>query len=124
MTCSPRPRRAGVALLMCMFIMSATSLILTGILQTQRLQMLAARNTADYERALNLASSGVHHALAQLEANPAWRGQIPLTEFPRRSGDRYSASAVDGAPGTVLLNGVGEAGDVIRRLQVSVAVGP
>ncbi len=112
-----------MALLVCLFVMLLVSLTLLGMLGTARSQMTALHNTADYERALYLAGAGVHHALAEIEADLGWRGDISATEFPAGSGNTYSASATDGSGNTVVVTGTGVAGSVTRKLQVTVDPG-
>ncbi len=108
-----------MALLVCLFVMLITSFILVGMLDTARSQMAAVRNTADYERALYLAGAGVHHAVAEIEADPSWRDDTGTIEFPSGSGNTYQAKAGDGVSGTIVIKSVGIAGDVTRTLQVT-----
>jgi len=112
-----------MALLLCLFVMVLTSVLLVGLLGTATSQLTAVRNTADYERALYLAGAAVHHALAEIEADPSWRGDISSTEFPAGSGNTYTASAVDGAGNTVVITGSGTAGSVTRKLEVTIDPG-
>ena len=117
-----RPRR-GAALLAAMFVMSAVSMIVIGILQTETVQFAALRNTIDYDRARYLAEAGMNHCLSKLETDITWRGTIRRTQFPSGSGEFYQASAVDGANGTVVITGIGEVGDFTRTVQVTVKQG-
>ena len=109
-----------MALLVCLFVMLISSLILVGMLDTARSQMAAVRNTADYERALYLAGAGVHHALAEIEADVDWRDGVANVEFPSGSGNTYTATAADGEDDTIVVTSVGVAGSVTRKLQVTV----
>jgi Tfp pilus assembly protein PilX len=115
--------RSGAALLASMFVMSAVSLIVIGILRTESVQFAALRNTIDYDRARYLAEAGMNHAVSQLETDISWRGTIRRTEFPARSGEFYQAIAEDGVNGTVVVTGMGEAGDFSRTVQVVVKQG-
>lgn len=115
--------RSGMSMLLCLFTLSLTSMILVGMLGSQTIQLSAHRNVADYERALYLAGAGAHHALTEIENNSSWLGTIPSTEFPAGSGTTYSAVAVTGAGGTVVVTGTGVAGDVTRRIQVTILPG-
>jgi hypothetical protein len=112
-----------MSLLVCLFVITVTSALLIGILDTCTMQYSAIRNTTDYEAAQYLAGAAVHHALAELEADPNWIAGIPATEFPTGSGRTYSATAVPGAGQTVVVTGVGVAGSTTRRLEVTVSLG-
>ena len=116
-------RRRGLTLLLCLFVIGITSLAIVGILQTQMAEMTAARNTADYERAMYLAGAGVHHALVQVEDLPVWRGTIASTEFPPGSGATYTATAVDDAGGLVRITSTGISGAVTQKLEVIIHPG-
>ncbi len=113
-------RRAGAALLVCIFVLALTSALVVSMLDIETTQMTASRNVVYHEQALFLAGAAVHHALAELEANAAWRAGIPSTQFPAGSGKTYSATIVNGAAGQVVVTGVGNAGAVTRRVQVTV----
>jgi hypothetical protein len=65
--------RRGAALLASMFVMSAVSMTVIGILQTETVQFAALRNTIDYDRARYLAEAGMNHALSTLETDISWR---------------------------------------------------
>lgn len=115
--------RRGAALLASTFVMSAVSMIVIGILQTETVQFAALRNTIDYDRARYLAEAGMNHALSTLETDISWRGSIRRTEFPANSGEYYTAFTVDGPNGTVQVIGIGEAGNFSRTVQVDVKQG-
>jgi Tfp pilus assembly protein PilX len=118
--CGLREQRAGAALLVCVFVLALTAALVVSMLEIETTQMTASRNVAYHEQALFLAGAAAHHALAELETNPAWRTGIPSTEFPASSGRTYSATIVDGAPGHVIITGVGVVSAVTRRVQVTV----
>lgn len=120
---SVRRTRRGAALLASMFVMSAVSMIVIGILQTETVQFAALRNTIDYDRARYLAEAGMNHALSILESDISWRGTVVRTEFPSKSGEYYTAFAADGPDGTVQVIGVGEVGTFSRTVQVVVKQG-
>ncbi len=113
-------RRQATALLVCIFVVSITTLIVVTVLDTQGLQMMGLRNTQEYERATYLAGSAVHHALAQIEAGsaPATPFTIGPIEFPSGSGDTYQADVVDAA-GDMVITGTGTAGGFARYLEAT-----
>ncbi len=114
--------REGAALLVAIFVIAASSLLVVRMLDNQTSQIAAIRNTADYERALYLAGAAAHHAVANLEADPTWRGTVVDGAFP--ANDTYSATATDGAnPSEILITATGVAGQATRRLQVTVRLG-
>jgi len=123
-TCSqiqPRRSRSGVALLMCLFVLSIVTVWLVEMLNSQTIYQSALRNTIEYEQALYLSNAGVHHATAELELDSAWRGTVTAGGYP--ASGSYSATAVNGvASGTVDVTSVGVAGEVTRRLQATVFV--
>lgn len=112
-----------MALLVCLFVVAVTSALLVGVLDTCTTQYSAIRNTTDYDAAQYLAGAGVHHALAEIEQDSNWMTGIPSTEFPIGSGRTYSATVVPGTGGTVVVTGVGTAGNTTRRLEVTVSIG-
>lgn len=112
-----------MALLVCLFVVSVTSALLIGILDTCTTQYAAVRNTTDYDAAQYLAGAAVHHALAELELDPAWTTGIPSTQFPVGSSRTYSATVTPGAGSTIIITGVGNAGSTTRRLEVTVIIG-
>jgi Tfp pilus assembly protein PilX len=116
-------QRRGVTLLLCLFVIGVTSVLLLGILETAMLEMTAARNTADYERAVYLAGAGIHHALAELEQDPNWTGPIPPTEFPAGSGNTYEVTTSPGSGNTIIVTSTGTAGTVTRTLEATVQLG-
>lgn len=111
--------RGGAALLLCLFVVAVTSLLVVRMLDSQVSAMSAYRNTVEYDQALHLAGAAVHHALAELEADFTWRGTVSEGAFP--ADDTYSASAVDGLSGEVIVTGSGAKGEVIRTLEVTLA---
>ena len=117
------PRRSGAALLATLFAMTVTSLIVIAILDTQISQYGSLRNTIQYDQARYLAEAGLNHGLSLLESDITWRGAVARTEFPVGSGRYYSATAVDGSDATVVVTGTGEAGAVVRTVQVVVKQG-
>jgi Tfp pilus assembly protein PilX len=120
---SPARRRRGAALLVCLFVLGVTTLLVLAVFDTETLQMTAIRRTLDYERATYLAGAAVHHACAEIEANPSWRTGISSTEFPPGSGYTYAATAVNGTGQQVIITGTGTAGTTTRTLQVTIDLG-
>jgi type II secretory pathway component PulK len=114
-------RPAGVALLLCLFVLSIVTVWTVNIYESATVYQSALRNTIEYEQALYLANGGVHHAVAELENNLAWRGTVSAGSYP--ASGSYSATAVDGATaGTVEITSTGVAGSATRRLQATVLV--
>jgi hypothetical protein len=98
--------------------MTIVSLSLLGLLGSVTSQMAAQRNTVNYEKALYLAGAGVHHAIAELEADASWTDGVPNT--PSSGSVYYSATVAPQGDGSVVITGVGVAGDVLRKLEVTV----
>ena len=108
---------------MVLFVVSIITVMVVSVYEMQLAQWAAVRNTADYERALYLAGAAVHHALAEIEDDADWREGIASTEHPSGSGQTYSATVVDNAGGMVVITGSGTAGEVTRKLQVTIDPG-
>ena len=113
-----RRLRTATALLICLFVMTIASMSLLGLLGSVTSQMAAQRNTMQSEQALYLAGAGVHHAVAELEQDSSWTTGIPNT--PSSGSEYYSATVTPQGDGTVVISGVGVAGSVTRRLEVTV----
>jgi type II secretory pathway component PulK len=113
--------RSGVALLLAIFVLAIITVWLVDMLNSQTVHQSALRNTIEYEQALYLANAGVHHAIAELEANTAWRGTVAAGSYP--ASGSYSATAVNGVTsGTVDVTSTGVAGETTRRLEATVLV--
>jgi Tfp pilus assembly protein PilX len=113
--------RRGIALLLCLFVLSLTTVWVVNMLQSATVYQSALRNTIEYEQALYLANAGVHHAIAELESDLDWRGTVAAGSYP--ASGSYSATAVNGAAaGTVDITATGVAGGTTRRLQATVSV--
>ena len=91
------PAAAGIALLLCLFVLSIVSVWVVNMFQSATVYQSALRNTIEYEQALYLANAGVHHAVAELENNLAWRGTVTAGSYP--ASGSYSATAVNGVGG-------------------------
>jgi Tfp pilus assembly protein PilX len=116
-----RRRPAGVALLVCLFVLSIVTVWTVNMFESATVYQSALRNTIEYEQALYLSNAGVHHAVAELESNLAWRGTVSAGSYP--ASGSYSATAVDGATaGTVEITSTGVAGGATRRLLATVLV--
>lgn len=113
--------RRATALLVCIFVMSITTLIVVSMIDTQTLQMKALRHTQEYERALYLAGAAVHHAMAQLEDDPMLAPPFDIgpIEFPAGSGNTYEAQVV-AAGADLVITGTGVSGNITRYVQVTV----
>lgn len=107
-----------MALLLCLFVVFMVSSLLLAVVDTETIQYSAIRNVHDYERALYLANAGVHHVCAELEADSEWRGVVADGNYP--GDDTYSATAVDGAGGTVDIVATGVSGAVSRTIEATV----
>jgi hypothetical protein len=110
-----RRRTPGVALLVCLFVLSLVTVWTVDMLESASVYQSALRNTIEYEQALYQANAGVHHVVAQLEADVSWRGTVTAGSYP--ASGSYSATAVMGVvPGTVDITSSGVAGATTRRL--------
>lgn len=112
--------RRGTALLVCIFVVSMTSIIVVSVLDAEMLRLTALRNASQYDRALYLAGAAVHDALAELETDSSWRTGVSASDFPTGSGGAYAASVADSAPNTVVITASGSFGGVTRKLTVTV----
>jgi len=106
--------------MLALFLMVVVSTIVVTTVDTTTLQFTASRNTISWDRARYLAEAGVQHAMAELEADFNWRTGIGATQFPSGSGNIYSVTVVNGAPGEAIITSTGVAGGVTRRIQVTV----
>lgn len=116
----PPAARRGTALVVCIFVVSMTSVIVVSMLDAEMLRLTALRNASDYDRALYLAGAAAHEALAELESDPTWRTGVSASDFPTGSGGAYAASLADSAANTVIITASGTFGGVTRRLTVTV----
>ncbi len=114
-------RPAGVALLVCLFVLSIVTVWTVNMFESATVYQSALRNTIEYEQALYLSNAGVHHGMAELENDLAWRGTVTAGSYP--ASGSYSATAVDGATaGTVEITSTGVSGGSTRRLQATILV--
>lgn len=91
------------------------------MLESASIYQSALRNSIEYEQSLYLANAGVHHVMAQLEADVNWRGTVSAGSYP--AAGSYSATAVNGAiSGTVDITSNGVAGGTTRRLSATAQV--
>jgi Tfp pilus assembly protein PilX len=113
--------RDGIALLICLFVLSLVTVWTVDMLESASIYQSALRNTIEYEQALYQANAGVQHALAQLETDVAWRGTATAGSYP--ASGSYSATAANGAvTGTVDVTSTGVAGATTRRVQATILV--
>jgi Tfp pilus assembly protein PilX len=111
----------GIALLICLFVLSLVTVWAVDMLESASVYQSALRNSIEYEQALYQANAGVHHVLAQLESDLTWRGTVTAGSYP--ASGTYSATAVTGATaGTVDITATGVAGATTRRLLSTVLV--
>jgi type II secretory pathway component PulK len=116
-----RRSRRGVALVMCLFILSLVSVWVVNMFQSATVYQSALRNTIEYEQAIYLANAGIHHAMAELEIELDWRGTVTAGSYPATGS--YSATAVNGAvAGTVDITSTGVSGGSTRRVLATVLV--
>jgi type II secretory pathway component PulK len=110
-----------MALLLCLFVLSIVTIWMVNIFESATVYQSALRNSMEYEQALYLANAGVQHAIAELENNLAWRGNVTSGNYP--ASGSYTAVAVDGTTsGTVEITASGVCGESERRVQVIVQV--
>ena len=116
-----RRKQPGIALLVCLFVLSIVSVWTVDMLESASVYQSALRNTIEYEQALYQANAGVHHVLAQLEANVTWRGTVTGGSYP--ASGSYSTTAANGVvAGTVDVTSTGVAGETTRRLSATILV--
>jgi Tfp pilus assembly protein PilX len=116
-----RRRASGIALLLTLFVLSIVTVWVVNMLESAAVYQSALRNTIEYEQALYQANAGVHHAVAELENDTAWRGTVSAGGYP--GSNSYSATAVNGAiSGTVDITSTGVAGATTRRLSSTVQI--
>jgi type II secretory pathway component PulK len=117
----PRRSPRGVALLLCLFILSLVSVWVVNMFQSATVYQSALRNTIEYEQAIYLANAGIHHAMAELEIDLDWRGTASAGSYP--ASGSYSATAVNGVvAGTVDITSTGVSGGSTRRVLATVLV--
>lgn len=104
--------------MICMFMIFLVTILVVNVLDTETLELSAVRNAIDYEKALQLANAGVHHAAAELENLSTWRGTVTDGSYP--ANDAYSATAVDGANHTVTITSRGVSGGITRTIVASI----
>lgn len=116
-----RAPRNGIALLICLFVLSLVTVWTVDMLESASVYQSALRNSIEYEQALYQANSGVQHVLYQLEADVSWRGTATAGSYP--ASGSYSATAVNGAAsGTVDVTSNGVAGATTRRISATILV--
>lgn len=112
-------KSAGVALLLCLFVLSFVSIWVVNMLDNATTYQSALRNSIEYEQSLYLANAGVHAAVAEIENNTSWLGTVTGGSYP--ASGSYSATAVSGsASGTVDITATGISGGSTRRLFATV----
>jgi Tfp pilus assembly protein PilX len=118
---SKRPERGGIALLICLFVLSLVTIWTVDMLESASIYQSALRNSIEYEQALYQANAGAQHVLSQLETDILWRGTATGGSYP--ASGSYSATAANGAvAGTVDLISTGVAGATTRRVQATILV--
>lgn len=116
---SKKPDR-GAALIMCLLLVLIVASLVTSVLDTETLQLAAARNTIEYEQALYWANAGVHRACAELLGNPSFRGTLSEgTLPPAASASGFSVSVSDDV-GSVLVVATGYAGHGERTVEANI----
>ena len=118
---SKRSDRGGIALLICLFVLSLVTVWTVDMLESASVYQSALRNSIEYEHALYQANAGVQDVLAQLEADINWRSTVTAGSYP--ASGSYSATATNGATaGTVDVTSTGVAGATTRRVQATILV--
>ncbi len=118
-----RSRRKGVAILVALMVMAATTMVVVAVLDTQTMQFMSLNNTVDYDRARYLAEAGMSHSLSILEQDISFRGTISEADFPTGSGNSYVATVQDGVGGAILITASGTSGSFTRHLEANVKQG-
>lgn len=118
-----RSRRKGVAILVALMVMAATTMVVVAVLDTQTMQFMSLNNTVDYDRARYLAEAGMSHSLSILEQDISFRGTISEADFPTGSGNSYVATVQDGVGGAILITASGTSGSFTRNLEANVKQG-
>jgi Tfp pilus assembly protein PilX len=119
--CPRRTSRNGIALLICLFVLSLVTVWTVDMLESASIYQSALRNSIEYEQALYQANAGVQHVLSQLEIDVNWRGTVTAGSYP--ASGSYSATAVNGAlAGTADVTSNGVAGATTRRVQATILV--
>jgi len=114
-----RREPAGVALLLCLFVLSIVTIWVVNMLNNATTYQSALLNSIEYEQSLYLANAGVHAAVAEIENNTSWLGTVTEGSYP--ASGSYSATAVTGsAVGTVDITAIGVSGGSTRRLFATV----
>src|SRR3954466_4477869 len=113
---SKSSKRKGIALLICLFVLSLVTVWTVDMLESASIYQSALRNTIEYEQSLYQANAGVQHVLSQLETDTTWRGIVTAGGYP--ASGSYSAMATNGAvTGTADVTSTGVAGATTRRVQ-------
>jgi type II secretory pathway component PulK len=102
------------------FVMTATTAIVVGILDTEILQYSSLRNTINYDRARYLAEAGIAHALAELEHDIEWNHNLSNIQFPSAT-QTYSATLTrfqTGEDWFIVINATGTSQNQVRNLRV------
>ena len=116
-----RSEHGGIALLICLFVLSLVTVWTVDMLESASVYQSALRNSIEYEQSLYQANAGVQHVLSQLEADVNWRGTVTGGSYP--ASGSYSATAANGAiSGTVDVTSTGVAGATTRRVQATILV--
>src|SRR5215471_6283181 len=69
MFAGPRSSCRGIALLICLFVLSLVTAWTVDMLESASIYQSALRNSIEYEQALYQANAGVQHVHSQLEAD-------------------------------------------------------
>lgn len=116
----PRLRR-GTALLVCLFVVSLTTVLVIGAVDVSTTQFAALRNVRAYDQAYYVAAAGAHHALAELEADSSWRDGLKAIVFPVGSSSSYTVTVTDVvSDGSILVSSSGTCDGVVRTIEVNV----
>lgn len=102
------------------FIMTATTAIVVGILDTEMIQYSSLRNTINYDRARYLAEAGIAHSLAELEHDIEWDQGLTNVQFPNAT-QTYSATITrvqSGDEWFIIVSATGRSEDQVRNLRV------
>ncbi len=88
-------RRRGAVLLLVLFLMALTAPLMVMLLDTHATHIRCVHNDIGLRTALYVAEAGVQHAMAELLADPTWRGGFTNQEISPGAGHTYTVTLAD-----------------------------
>lgn len=113
-------KRRGIALLLCIFVAAVTSILLLGILESQRIEMQTVTNVVESERANFMAEAAIHEIKSRLLTSSAWRGKTGWRRIPGDAMSTFHGSVRDVSGGKVEITGIGRVGEITKQKRVVV----